>query len=43
MTFAGATDAILANNNVTGTAIVKISAGDGYCKTSGCGDWVKAG
>ncbi|MFD7320821.1 hypothetical protein ACFV9D_06970 [Streptomyces sp. NPDC059875] len=37
------TDAILANNNVSGTAIVKISASDGYFKTSGCGDWTKTG
>ncbi|MBT2442872.1 hypothetical protein J7E93_22745 [Streptomyces sp. ISL-36] len=37
------TDAILANNNVSGTAIVKIAATDGYFKTSGCGDWTKTG
>jgi hypothetical protein len=36
------TDAILANDNVTGTAIVKVTATDAYFKTSGCGDWVKA-
>ncbi|MET9801474.1 hypothetical protein [Streptomyces sp. NPDC006368] len=35
------TDAILANNNVSGTATVKISATDAYFKTSGCKDWVK--
>ncbi|WP_137988924.1 hypothetical protein [Streptomyces vilmorinianum] len=37
------TDSILANNNVSGTAIVKISKTDGYFKTSGCGDWAKTG
>ncbi|MFD3994807.1 hypothetical protein [Streptomyces sp. NPDC058583] len=37
------TDSILANDNVTGTAIVKVSATDGYFKTTTCGDWVKAG
>ncbi|MFF8608779.1 hypothetical protein ACF06X_22870 [Streptomyces sp. NPDC015346] len=37
------TDAILANNNVSGTAIVKVSKSDAYFKTSGCGDWVKTG
>ncbi|MEU9296738.1 hypothetical protein [Streptomyces sp. NPDC048266] len=37
------TDSILANDNVTGTAIVKVTAKDAYFKTSGCGDWVKAG
>ncbi|MFE6223371.1 MULTISPECIES: hypothetical protein [unclassified Streptomyces] len=36
------TDAILANDNVTGTAIVKITATDGYFKSVGCGDWTKA-
>ncbi|KQX57855.1 MULTISPECIES: hypothetical protein [unclassified Streptomyces] len=35
------TDAILANDNVTGTAIVKVTASDGYFKSSGCGDWTK--
>ncbi|WP_282692855.1 hypothetical protein [Streptomyces sp. CC208A] len=34
-------DAILANDNVTGTAIVKITATDGYFKSVGCGDWTK--
>ncbi|MFB7360634.1 hypothetical protein [Streptomyces hydrogenans] len=34
-------DAILANDNVTGTAIVKITAKDGYFKSVGCGDWTK--
>ncbi|MFJ8649064.1 hypothetical protein ACIRNI_23450 [Streptomyces sp. NPDC093546] len=37
------TDAILANDNVSGTAIVKITATDGYFKTTGCKDWVKTG
>ncbi|WP_055600235.1 hypothetical protein [Streptomyces aureus] len=37
------TDSILANDNVTGTAIVKVTATDGYFKTTTCGDWVKAG
>ncbi|MEU3605705.1 hypothetical protein AB0E83_09665 [Streptomyces sp. NPDC035033] len=37
------TDSILANDNVTGTAVVKITAKDGYFKTAGCGDWVKTG
>ncbi|MEU9864574.1 hypothetical protein AB0D99_27230 [Streptomyces sp. NPDC047971] len=37
------TDSILANNNVSGTAIVKVSKSDAYFKTSGCGDWVKTG
>ncbi|MFF4353175.1 hypothetical protein [Streptomyces sp. NPDC001530] len=36
-------NSILANNNVTGTAVVTISAGDGYFKTTGCGDWKKTG
>ncbi|MFC4608904.1 hypothetical protein ACFO9E_13905 [Streptomyces maoxianensis] len=36
-------DAILANNNVTGTAIVKIAPGDAYFKTTGCNDWAKTG
>ncbi|MEU8620187.1 hypothetical protein [Streptomyces sp. NPDC048623] len=37
------TDAILANDNVSGTAIVKVSASDAYFKSTGCGDWVKTG
>ncbi|MCX5226672.1 hypothetical protein [Streptomyces sp. NBC_00233] len=37
------TDSILANDNVTGTAIVKVSASDAYFKSSGCGDWAKTG
>jgi hypothetical protein len=36
-------NSIAANNNVTGTAVVTISAGDGYFKTTGCGDWKKTG
>ncbi len=35
-------DSIIANNNVTGTAVVTISPSDAYFKTSGCGDWKKA-
>jgi hypothetical protein len=34
---------IIANNNVTGTAVVTISASDGYFKTTGCHDWQKTG
>ncbi|MGW2303671.1 hypothetical protein [Streptomyces sp. NPDC001809] len=37
------TDSILANDNATGTAIVKVTASDGYFKSSGCGDWAKTG
>ena len=33
---------IIANNNVTGTAVVTIGPGDAYFKTTGCGDWKKA-
>jgi hypothetical protein len=36
-------DSIVANNNVNGTAVVTISASDGYFKTTGCKDWVKTG
>ncbi|MGW7252539.1 hypothetical protein [Streptomyces sp. NPDC054834] len=36
-------DSIIANNNVTGTAVVTIKATDAYFKTTGCGDWKKAG
>ncbi|MCD9875537.1 hypothetical protein [Streptomyces guryensis] len=32
---------VIANNNVTGTAVVTIGASDGYFKTTGCGDWKK--
>ncbi|MEU3523874.1 hypothetical protein AB0E62_08420 [Streptomyces sp. NPDC038707] len=35
-------DSILANDNVTGTAVVTISASDAYFKTNDCGDWKKA-
>ncbi|MEU9730507.1 hypothetical protein [Streptomyces sp. NPDC048002] len=35
-------DSIIANNNVTGTAVVTISASDAYFKTSGCQDWKKS-
>ncbi|MFE9774976.1 hypothetical protein ACFYOV_25540 [Streptomyces sp. NPDC005931] len=34
-------DSIIANNNVNGSAIVTISASDGYFKTTGCQDWTK--
>ncbi|MET7691942.1 hypothetical protein ABZT06_28845 [Streptomyces sp. NPDC005483] len=36
-------DSILANDNVNGTAVVKISATDAYFKTTGCKDWKKTG
>ncbi|MGP9020404.1 hypothetical protein ACT1U9_18630 [Streptomyces sp. BR1] len=36
-------DSIVANDNVTGTAIVTIDAGDAYFKSNGCQDWVKTG
>lgn len=36
-------NSILANNNVTGTAVVTISAKDAYFKTSGCKNWTKTG
>lgn len=36
-------DSILANNNVTGTAVVTIKSSDAYFKTSGCQDWKKTG
>ncbi|CAL9468229.1 hypothetical protein [Streptomyces sp. enrichment culture] len=35
-------DSIIANNNVSGTAVVTISASDAYFKTSGCKDWKKS-
>jgi hypothetical protein len=35
-------DSVIANNNVSGTAVVTISASDAYFKTSGCKDWKKA-
>lgn len=34
-------DSIIANNNVTGTAVVTIRSSDAYFKTAGCGDWKK--
>ena len=34
---------IIANNNVTGSAVVTISASDAYFKTTGCQDWKKTG
>ncbi|MFF3331492.1 hypothetical protein ACFYWX_18290 [Streptomyces sp. NPDC002888] len=34
-------ESIIANNNVTGTAVVTINASDGYFKTTGCKDWQK--
>lgn len=36
-------DSIIANDNVTGTAVVTISASDAYFKTAGCQDWKKSG
>ncbi|MEU0410229.1 hypothetical protein ABZ307_20745 [Streptomyces griseorubiginosus] len=36
-------DSILANDNVNGTAVVRIGASDGYFKTAGCKDWKKTG
>jgi hypothetical protein len=36
-------DAIVANNNVSGTGVVTIAAGDAYFKTAGCQDWKKTG
>ncbi|MFG2354562.1 hypothetical protein [Streptomyces sp. NPDC048521] len=35
-------NSIIANNNVTGSAVVTISPTDAYFKTTGCGDWKKA-
>ncbi|MFD7442350.1 hypothetical protein [Streptomyces sp. NPDC059909] len=37
------TDAIIANENAKGAAIVKIAPGDAYFKTTGCKDWTKTG
>lgn len=34
-------DSILANDNVTGTAVVTISTQDAYFTTAGCKDWTK--
>jgi hypothetical protein len=36
-------DSIIANDNVSGTAVVRISSSDAYFKTSGCQDWKKTG
>ncbi|AWW39180.1 hypothetical protein ADL00_45565 [Streptomyces sp. AS58] len=36
-------DSIIANNNVSGNAVVTISSSDAYFKTSGCEDWKKTG
>ncbi|WP_367138091.1 MULTISPECIES: hypothetical protein [Streptomyces] len=36
-------DSILANDNVTGNAVVTIAPGDAYFKTTGCSDWKKTG
>ncbi|MFF7354065.1 MULTISPECIES: hypothetical protein [Streptomyces] len=36
------TNSIIANDNVTGTAVVTISPSDAYFKTNGCGNWKKA-
>ncbi|WP_333778708.1 hypothetical protein [Streptomyces sp. IBSBF 3136] len=36
-------DSILANDNVTGTAVVTVRATDAYFKTTGCGDWKRTG
>ncbi|WP_371330039.1 hypothetical protein [Streptomyces sp. TP-A0356] len=34
-------ESVSANDNVSGSAVVTISAGDAYFKTVGCGDWKK--
>ncbi|MFF2367710.1 hypothetical protein ACFVU0_34050 [Streptomyces sp. NPDC058122] len=36
-------DSLIAKGDVTGTAVVTISPEDTYFRTSGCGDWKKAG
>lgn len=36
-------ESITANDNVTGSAVVTISASDAYFKTTGCQDWKKSG
>ncbi|NEY36410.1 hypothetical protein GTU99_30355 [Streptomyces sp. PRKS01-65] len=36
-------DSIIANDNVSGTAVVRISSSDAYFKTTGCQDWKKTG
>ncbi|MGW7525612.1 hypothetical protein [Streptomyces sp. NPDC054783] len=35
-------NSVIANDNVTGTAVVTISPSDAYFKTNGCGGWKKA-
>jgi hypothetical protein len=36
-------DSILANDNVTGQAVVTVTAKDAYFKTADCGTWTKTG
>jgi hypothetical protein len=36
-------ESIIANDNVSGSAVVTVAAGDAYFKTSGCKDWKKTG
>ncbi|MGK5731838.1 hypothetical protein [Streptomyces sp. URMC 124] len=36
-------ESIIANENVTGSALVTIAPGDAYFKTAGCADWKKTG
>ncbi|QLE72388.1 hypothetical protein FGW37_12965 [Streptomyces rectiverticillatus] len=36
-------DSIIANENVTGNAVVTITPGDAYFKSAGCTDWKKTG
>ncbi|MEV0221222.1 hypothetical protein [Streptomyces sp. NPDC050704] len=36
-------DSVIANHNVSGTAVVTVAAGDAYFKTSGCQDWKRTG
>ncbi|MFI8070024.1 hypothetical protein ACIF85_14725 [Streptomyces sp. NPDC086033] len=36
-------ESTLANDNVNGTAVVRISVSDAYFKTNGCKDWKKTG
>ncbi|CAL9506695.1 hypothetical protein SUDANB6_03561 [Streptomyces sp. enrichment culture] len=36
-------DSIIANDNVSGTAVVTISSADQYFKTTGCRDWKRTG
>ncbi|WP_424213402.1 hypothetical protein ACN20G_15690 [Streptomyces sp. BI20] len=39
----GGVDSILANENLEGSGIVTIKAGDKFFKTTGCQDWTKTG